>query len=115
MSEHAEHADHSKAFLVVFVLLLILTVVTVGLSFVPFPSHAMNIAIGVLVAVVKAALVVLIFMHLKWEKKWWLGIVLFPIALILIIIGLVGLLVLVAWIFSRVGDDSRSSGDSTLI
>ena len=34
---------------------------------------------------------------------------------ILIIIGVVGLLVLIAWIFSRIGDDSRSSGDSSLV
>lgn len=34
---------------------------------------------------------------------------------ILIIIGVVGLLVLIAWIFSRAGDDSRSSGDSSLV
>jgi hypothetical protein len=33
---------------------------------------------------------------------------------VLIILGAVGFLVLVAWIFSRVGDESRS-GDSSLI
>ncbi len=33
---------------------------------------------------------------------------------ILIIIGAVGFVVLVAWLIARVGDDSRSSGDSTI-
>ena len=34
---------------------------------------------------------------------------------VLIIIGVVGFFVLVAWVFSRVGDDTSSPGDRTLI
>ena len=34
---------------------------------------------------------------------------------VLIIIGAVGFLVLVAWIFSRVGDDNRPGGDRSMV
>lgn len=82
----SENHDHGPIFWKVLVGLMVLTAVTVGLSYVHFGSKAMNIAVGLLVAVVKATLVVLFFMHLKWEKRWWLGMVLFPVALIMIVI-----------------------------
>jgi hypothetical protein len=34
---------------------------------------------------------------------------------ILIIVGVVAFLILVAWVFTRVGDDSRTGGDRTLL
>jgi cytochrome c oxidase subunit 4 len=68
----------------VLVALAILTVVTVGASRIDMGGG--NIPVGLLIAVVKASLVVLFFMHLKYEKKWWLGLVLFPLALVMIII-----------------------------
>jgi cytochrome c oxidase subunit 4 len=65
--------------------LLVGTVVTVGVSRVHLGTFG-NIGIGLLVAVAKATLVILFFMHLKYEKKWWLSLVLFPIVLVAIII-----------------------------
>ena len=50
------------AYLVVLVVLLALTVLTVGLSFVP-SSPVVRIVAGQSIAVVKASLVVLFFMH----------------------------------------------------
>jgi cytochrome c oxidase subunit 4 len=85
MSEEG-HGDHSGAYRNVLIALLIATIITVGLSHVSFGTHAANIVIGVIVAVVKASLVVAIFMHMKYEKRWWLGLVLFPILLVMIII-----------------------------
>lgn len=82
----SENHDHGPIFLKVLGGLAVLTALTVGLSYVNFGSKAMNIAVGVLVAVAKASLVVLFFMHLKWEKRWWLGMVLFPVTLVMIII-----------------------------
>lgn len=82
----SDNHDHGSVFLKVLGGLAVLTAVTVGLSYVNFGSKATNIAVGLAVAVVKAALVVLFFMHLKWEKRWWLGMVLFPAALVMIII-----------------------------
>lgn len=50
------------AYIAVLVVLMILTVLTVGLSFVP-SSSLMRVTSGQAIAVVKAALVVLFFMH----------------------------------------------------
>ena len=50
------------AYVVVLVVLMLLTVLTVGLSFVP-SSGAARIVAGQAIAVVKASLVVLFFMH----------------------------------------------------
>ena len=47
--------------------LLLLTLVTVGATKVDFGS-SINLAIAMLIAVVKATLVVLFFMHLKYDK-----------------------------------------------
>ena len=82
----SQHEDHSRLFTLVAGALMLLTALTVGLSFVPFPSHTLNIVVGLIVAIAKASLVVLIFMHLKWEKRAWLAMVLFPVALVMIII-----------------------------
>jgi cytochrome c oxidase subunit 4 len=50
------------AYVVVLVVLMLLTVLTVGLSFVP-SSGIMRIVAGQAIAVIKASLVVLFFMH----------------------------------------------------
>ena len=65
--------------------LLVLTVLTVAVSRVPMGDVG-NIIVGVLIAVIKASLVVLFFMHMKYEQRWWAGIILFPLALVMIII-----------------------------
>jgi cytochrome c oxidase subunit IV len=79
------HADHSPLFSKVLWALLALTVVTVAVSRLHLGGVG-NWSLGLAVAIVKASLVVMVFMHLKWEKKWWLGMVLFPVALVAIII-----------------------------
>ena len=79
------HDDHGPMFTKVLWALLALTVITVAVSRLHLGTLG-NWSLGLLVAVVKASLVVMIFMHLKWEKKWWLGMVLFPALLIAIII-----------------------------
>ena len=59
--------------------LLVLTVVTVGVSYLHLPT-APAVAIGLSIAVVKAALVAMYFMHLKGEKPmvyWPLGLTAF--------------------------------------
>jgi len=77
--------DHSGSYKKVLIALLVLTVVTVWISTIHF-GRAGNITVGILVAIVKASLVTLIFMHMKWEKKWWLSFVLFPLLLVMIIL-----------------------------
>ena len=82
-NEH--HDDHGPLFTKVMWALMGLTVVTVAISRLELGTFG-NWALGLAVAVAKATLVVLIFMHLKWEKRWWLGMVLFPLVLVAIII-----------------------------
>ena len=65
--------------------LLVLTGVTVAVSQIELGDVG-NIIVGLLIAVIKASLVVLFFMHLKYEARWWAGIVIIPLVLVLIII-----------------------------
>ena len=79
--------DHSGSYKKVLIALLVLTAITVYVGTqVNFGTRTANIVVGVLIAVVKASLVTAIFMHMKYEKRWWLGLVLFPMALVMIII-----------------------------
>lgn len=79
--------DHSKTYLNVLLALAVLTVTTVAVTHIPNIGRWGAIIVGLAVAVTKASLVVLFFMHLKYEQRWWLGMVLFPVLLVLIIIG----------------------------
>ena len=58
----AEHTFSARTYVIVCVVLVLLTVLTVGLSFLPLlgPWH---LAFGLSIALCKAALVVLFFMH----------------------------------------------------
>lgn len=77
----------SKAYAGTLVGLVILTVVTVGASRLDL-GHMGNVLLGLAIAVAKASLVIWFFMQMKVEKRWWLGIVLFPVLLVGIIVGL---------------------------
>jgi caa(3)-type oxidase subunit IV len=59
------HVSSSAMFFNVLVVLLILTVVTVGVSRIDFGPA--NMLIAMLIASVKASLVILFFMHVKWD------------------------------------------------
>jgi cytochrome c oxidase subunit IV len=59
------HVTSSKTFLNVLLTLLFLTIITVAASRVDFGSA--NLLIAMLIASVKAALVIAIFMHVKWD------------------------------------------------
>ena len=69
----AEHDDHvhvhvvpAKVLLGVWGTLLVLTVVTVGATYVDLGSF--NLAIALIIATVKASLVALFFMHLRYDR-----------------------------------------------
>ena len=72
-SEHEEYAHnvqkHVKGYLVVGAMLLAFTALTVALSYVDFGTRKANIAVAMLVALLKAGLVAAIFMHLAAEKR----------------------------------------------
>ena len=71
--EYEEYAHgirkHVRGYLMVGATLLIFTGITVALSYVHFVTQKANIAVAMLVATFKAALVAAIFMHLAAEKR----------------------------------------------
>ena len=74
-----ETAVHVKGYLAVFGALLALTTVTVGFSYLHL-APTLAIPIGIAIALAKAALVVMFFMHLKGERPmvmWPLGLTVF--------------------------------------
>jgi cytochrome c oxidase subunit 4 len=69
----------------VFAALLVLTVLTVAASRVNFGP--MNTVIAIVIASVKALLVALFFMHLKFEKKVIIMYAIYPLVLLFLLIG----------------------------
>jgi cytochrome c oxidase subunit 4 len=68
MSEHEEHSTHSQGFyLLIGAVLLVLTATTVGAAFVNLGPF--NPVVALLIATVKATLVVLFFMHVKGASE----------------------------------------------
>ncbi|MGA9884403.1 MAG: cytochrome C oxidase subunit IV family protein [Candidatus Acidiferrales bacterium] len=77
-----EHIVPVSTYLIVFVTLLIATALTTGIAFVDLGSW--NVVVALIIAVCKASLVVLFFMHVKYNKGlsrivvlagvFWLGI-----------------------------------------
>ncbi len=70
MSVHHEdegHVHHTKAYVLVWLALLVLTIITVWVSYFDFGEW--NIFVAMLVATIKAALVCLFFMHLKYDNR----------------------------------------------
>lgn len=85
--EHAEHAASSHPnYMAVFAGLAALTLIEVGVAFLGF-SKMVTILILVGLAVWKALLVALYYMHLKFEPRRLVIMVLvpFPLALILVL------------------------------
>ena len=56
-----------KSYLKVFIALMVLTALTVAVTTIHFGDF-MNIVVGVLIAIGKSALVIWIFMHLKFDN-----------------------------------------------
>ncbi len=68
MAEHEEHTTHSQGFyLAIGIGLLVLTATTVGAAFVNLGPF--NPVIALLIATIKATLVVLFFMHVKGASE----------------------------------------------
>jgi cytochrome c oxidase subunit 4 len=62
------HAVPRRILLGVYLGLCFLTVVTVGVSYIPL--GAANIWVALFVAVIKAGLVLMYFMHLRWDSPF---------------------------------------------
>ncbi|HMJ10513.1 MAG TPA: cytochrome C oxidase subunit IV family protein [Polyangiaceae bacterium] len=76
------HTTPVSLLVVVLAALLVLTIITVGVTKVDLGSQG-NLVIAMVIATIKAALVVMYFMHLRWDRKVhlviFLGSVLFVI------------------------------------
>lgn len=70
MDQHTDHILPIKTYLAVAAALFVLTAVTVGVSFIDAGGWNAVIAVGV--ASIKASLVALFFMHLKYDNKLYL-------------------------------------------
>jgi len=56
-------------YIATWVTLVVLTATTVGASYVSL-GHTGNLVVALLIATIKASVVALIFMHLKWDHKF---------------------------------------------
>ncbi len=73
-----------RNYIIVWVALLILTFVTWRVSFIPL--GLMNVTVAMIIASVKASLVALFFMHLRYENKLVWAFALFPLGFLSLII-----------------------------
>lgn len=70
MSDHSEQEHHivsPKIYVAIFASLLVATGLTVAASYVEM--YAFNVVVALAIAVAKAMLVVLFFMHVKYSSK----------------------------------------------
>lgn len=72
MSDHHEHEYHShgKLYFSVFAALCGLTLISIVADLIHIPNRALLIGIVFAVAICKALCVMMIFMHLKFERAW---------------------------------------------
>jgi len=80
-----EHDSGIRTYIVVWGALIVLTVVTVSVSYVSL--GLMNVVVALLIASVKASLVALFFMHLRYESRLVWGFALTPIFFLVLIIA----------------------------
>lgn len=74
-----------RTYIFIWLALLVLTVVTWLVSYLNLGM--MNVAVAMLIASLKASLVALFFMHLRHENRLVLAFALFPLGILLLIIG----------------------------
>ncbi|HUO08620.1 MAG TPA: cytochrome C oxidase subunit IV family protein [Phycisphaerae bacterium] len=65
---HVGHVVPFKILFAVFAALTLLTLITVGASYIDFGE--LNLIVALVIAVIKASLVVLFFMHLRWDRPF---------------------------------------------
>ena len=84
----SQSASSVRVYLTVFAALALLTALTVGISELHLARSA-AVLMAVFIAGVKASLIVLFFMHLKFEKGWIHWALLTALFLVLVLIFLV--------------------------
>jgi cytochrome c oxidase subunit 4 len=84
---HSEPTPHHTVnYLMIFMYLVILTAATFGVSFYRFSSEFINVLLAMIVASTKASLVVLFFMHVKFEGKLIRAMLVVPLCLCVILV-----------------------------
>jgi cytochrome c oxidase subunit 4 len=68
MSEHAHHIIPIRTYVVIFGILMGLLVATVIGAYMPLPSW-MHLPVAMTIAVAKAALIVMYFMHVRFSNR----------------------------------------------
>ncbi len=84
MTDGQSHAAHPN-YWAIWAYLLVLTVVELGIAFLPWPKEV-QILVLLFLAIWKALLVALFFMHLKWEGNRMRIFAIAPLPLTIIII-----------------------------
>ncbi len=88
MAENVEDLrKHIRFYIGIFGALIALTVLTVVVSYLPF-NEAGHVAVALLIATVKAALVAFFFMHLASEKRMIYRVLIFAGAFVLALVVL---------------------------
>ena len=83
MTEQIHHGPSYKDYVMVFVALAVLTSMTVAISYSGFLGDKLKEVLAFTIATVKALIVAMLFMHLRWEPR---TIVIFAIVPILLAI-----------------------------
>jgi cytochrome c oxidase subunit 4 len=93
MDTHAHDAHHGPGHVVslrlllgVLGALLVLTFVTVAVTW--FDLGRLNLAVALVIAVVKASLVLLYFMHLRWDRPFNAIVIIGTLVFVALFIGL---------------------------
>jgi cytochrome c oxidase subunit 4 len=88
------HPNHTKTYITIFVALAVLTAIEVGITMISMPKTAMVILL-LAFALVKAGLVAVYFMHLKYDARFLKVIAYSPLAVASILIFILSM----EWIF----------------
>jgi cytochrome c oxidase subunit IV len=82
----AKHTAHptKKTYVMIFVWLTVLTAAEVAIAALPMPE-LIQIGLLVAIAVIKAALVVLYYMHLRYDSLWYWIILLVPVFFVVLL------------------------------
>jgi caa(3)-type oxidase subunit IV len=84
---HTVPAPHHKVnYLAVLILLVVLTIVTVAVAFLHIQKEWQKVLLALTIATVKAAAVVLYFMHMKFEGKLIYLILIVPVTFCIVLV-----------------------------
>lgn len=94
--EHHEHLEHTETpkdmkskIWRTFWILTVLTVVDIALYFVLLETHSIwKNVLFILLGIVKAYYIVSIFMHMKFEQKWLVNFIIYPMLFVVFLIAL---------------------------